>query len=72
MIKATNDKDAEFADKDVLAFLGDFGIGNSMEHTDAIESATGRLNDLAKFKKKKVVLPLLRDKGKAVQWRAGN
>ena len=52
-IKATNDKDAEFTGKDVLGFLGDFGIGNSMEHTDAIESATERLHDLAELKKQK-------------------
>ncbi len=52
-IKATNDKDAEVTGKDVLAFLGDFGIGNSMEHTDAIESATDRLNDLAELKQQK-------------------
>jgi len=52
-VKATNDKDAEFTDKDILAFLGDFGIGNSMEHTDAIESGTDRLDDLAKLKQQK-------------------
>lgn len=52
-IKATNDKDSEFTGKDVLGFLGDFGIGNSMEHTDAIKSATERLNDLTELKKQK-------------------
>lgn len=38
--------ESEFSGKDVLAFLGDFGIGNSMEKSAAMESATTRLNQL--------------------------
>ena len=34
---------------DVWAFLGDFGIGNSMEYSSAIESATKRMDDLRKL-----------------------
>jgi hypothetical protein len=52
-IKATNDRDAEFTDRDVLGFLGDFGIGNAMEHTDAIQSATARISDLSRIKQQK-------------------
>ncbi len=52
-VKATNDTDAEVTGKDFLAFLGDLGIGNSMEHADAIESATDRLDDLAELKQEK-------------------
>lgn len=52
-IKGTNDKDDEFTGSDVLGFLGDFGIGNSMEHTDAIKSATDRLVELTELKKEK-------------------
>jgi len=52
-IKGTNDQDDKFTGKDVLGFLGDFGIGNSMEHTDAIKSATDRLAELTELKKEK-------------------
>lgn len=52
-IQATNDKDQEFTGKDVLGFLGDFGIGNAMEHSDAIVSATDRLRELNTIKKQK-------------------
>jgi hypothetical protein len=52
-IKGTNDQDAKFTGSDVLGFLGDFGIGNSMEHTAAIESATDRLTELTELKKEK-------------------
>ncbi len=34
--------ESKFSGKDVLAFLGDFGIGNSMEKSAAIESANKR------------------------------
>ncbi len=47
-IKYVN-KESEFSGKDVLAILGDLGIGNYMEKNDAIESASNRiaaLNDL--------------------------
>ncbi len=42
-------KESEFSGKDVLAILGDLGIGNYMEKEAAIESADNRmvaLNDL--------------------------
>ena len=52
-IKGTNDQDDEFTGKDVLSFLGDLGIGNSMEHTAAIKSATDRLAGLHKLKREK-------------------
>lgn len=35
-------KESEFSGRDVLAILGDFGIGNSMERTAALESANKR------------------------------
>ncbi len=46
-------KESEFSGKDVLAILGDFGVGNYMEKNDAIKSANNRivaLNDLKKHK----------------------
>ncbi len=52
-IKGTNDQDNEFTGEDVLGFLGDFGIGNSMEHNAAIKSATDRLTELSELKKEK-------------------
>ena len=39
-------KESEFSGKDVLSILGDFGIGNSMEKSSAIESANNRLDAL--------------------------
>ena len=45
--------ESRFDHKDVLAFLGDFGIGNSMERQAAMESATlrrGQLGELATAK----------------------
>ena len=52
-INKVEKKDDEFTGKDVLAFLGDFGIGNKMEVSDAIESAKSRLKDLQIMKKNK-------------------
>ncbi len=43
-------KESEFSGKDVLAILGDFGIGNAMEKSSAIESANNRINDLRELK----------------------
>lgn len=46
--------ESRFSGKDVLAFMGDFGIGNSMEKSAAMVSATARLrqlDDLASDKK---------------------
>ncbi len=39
-------KESEFSGRDVLAILGDFGIGNNMEKSAAIESANKRLEQL--------------------------
>ena len=39
-------KESEFSGRDVLAILGDFGIGNSMEKSAALESANTRLYQL--------------------------
>lgn len=36
-------KESEFSGRDILAILGDFGIGNSMEKSAAIESANKRI-----------------------------
>jgi hypothetical protein len=46
-------KESEFSGKDVLAVLGDFGIGNSMERGAAIESANNRLDALRALKSNK-------------------
>ena len=39
-------KESRFDGRDVLAILGDFGIGNSMEKDAALESADARIKDL--------------------------
>lgn len=39
-------KDSQFDDKDVLALLGDLGIGNAMEKDAALKSANARMNQL--------------------------
>lgn len=39
-------KESEFSGRDVLAILGDFGIGNSMEKSAALESASKRVEQL--------------------------
>ncbi len=39
-------KESEFSGRDVLAALGDFGIGNSLERGAAIESANNRRDAL--------------------------
>ena len=43
-------KESEFSGKDVLAILGDFGIGNSLEKSAALESANNRLDSLRNLK----------------------
>ncbi|MHC1701473.1 MAG: hypothetical protein AB9900_10900 [Humidesulfovibrio sp.] len=42
----TVNKESEFSGRDVLAILGDFGIGNALERSAAIESANSRLEKL--------------------------
>lgn len=46
-LKNTTDQSAKFTGKDVLGFLGDFGIGNAMEYNDAMKSGTTRLSQLS-------------------------
>ncbi len=46
-------KESEFSGRDVLAILGDFGIGNSMERGAAIKSANSRLEALQELKTSK-------------------
>ncbi len=46
-------KESEFSGRDVLAILGDFGIGNSLEKSAAIESANNRLDLLRNLKSTK-------------------
>lgn len=45
--------DKKLTGGDILAFLGDFGIGDSWEVKDAIASATGRITGLEKLREKK-------------------
>jgi len=52
-VKTTTDKDNEFTGRDVLGFLGDFGIGNHMEYSDAIQSGTDRVAQLNTLKSEK-------------------
>ena len=39
-------KESEFSGRDVLAILGDLGIGNNLEKSAALESANKRLEQL--------------------------
>lgn len=39
-------KESEFSGRDVLAILGDFGIGNNLEKSSALESANKRIEQL--------------------------
>lgn len=42
--------ESEFSGRDVLAILGDFGIGNSMERGAALKSANARIKELEELK----------------------
>jgi hypothetical protein len=44
------DKESEFSGRDVLAFLGDFGVGNHLEKSAALESAKLQLEQLHKLR----------------------
>ena len=46
-------KDRKFTGRDVISFLGDFGIGDSWEVKDAIASATKRIAQLQKLRTKR-------------------
>jgi len=39
-------KESQFSGRDVLAIMGDFGIGNAMEKSAAMESANKRIEQL--------------------------
>jgi len=45
--------ESRFSGKDVMAFLGDFGIGNSMERRAAMESAVTRQKQLGELRSTK-------------------
>ena len=44
---------SQFTASDVFGFLGDFGIGNAMEKSSAIDSANKRFNELQGLKSAK-------------------
>ena len=44
-------KESEFSGRDVLAMMGDFGIGNNMEKSAALESANKRIEQLRDLRK---------------------
>ena len=46
-------KEGEFSGKDVLAILGDFGIGNAMEKSAALKSANARVASLGELRSSK-------------------
>ena len=46
-------KESEFSGKDVLAILGDFGIGNNMEKSAALASASSRIESLSELRRSK-------------------
>ncbi len=45
--------DDKFDGRQFLAIMGDFGIGNSMERSGAIESANKRISDLTALRTKR-------------------
>lgn len=47
------EKESEFDGRSVLSFLGDFGIGNTMEKNSAIESANKRIMQLQELRLQK-------------------
>ncbi|MFC1739345.1 hypothetical protein ACFL1G_09895 [Planctomycetota bacterium] len=52
-IREVNANDKKFTGGDILAFLIDYGIGDSWEVKDAIASATRRIAELEKLREKK-------------------
>ncbi len=52
-IKDATEHKEKFTGKDVIAFLGDFGIGDSMEYSAAMKSATNRMEQLQQLKQEK-------------------
>jgi hypothetical protein len=47
------EKESEFDGRSVLSFLGDFGVGNVMEKTSALEAANKRLSQLHELRSSK-------------------
>ena len=58
-------QESRFSGKDVLAFLGDFGIGNHMEKSAALESADRRLVQLQNLSASKGCTSVRTDAGNA-------
>jgi hypothetical protein len=52
-LKQTADQAGKFTGKDVLGFMGDFGIGNSMEYKEAMKSGTDRGAQLSSLRAEK-------------------
>jgi hypothetical protein len=52
-MKQTAETNAKFTGKEVLGFLGDFGIGNSMEYGEAMKSGTVRASELSDLRTQK-------------------
>ena len=50
-------KESEFSGRDVLAILGDFGIGNNLEKSAALESANKRIEQLRDLRSAKKCEP---------------
>lgn len=46
-------RESEFSGRDVLAILGDFGIGNNLEKSAALESANKRTEQLREIRSAK-------------------
>jgi hypothetical protein len=46
-------KESEFSGRDAIAVLGDFGMGNNLEKTDALQSANTRLVQLRHLRETK-------------------
>jgi len=45
-VRNTVVQDSKFTGRDVLGFLGDFGTGNTMEYSEAMQSGIARLTQL--------------------------
>jgi len=51
------DQESSFSGRSVLSFMGDFGIGNTLEKSSALESADKRLKALQSAKKSRNCKP---------------
>lgn len=66
-IRGVSTKDKKFTGRDILSFLGDFGIGDSWEVKDAIASATERISQLEQLRKTKCRGDRTENKQKAIE-----